>query len=151
MVDSAPHSFLKEGLTLRPSLVREAVMAVNYSMETSATATRKRPGSRRAGPNAVAATVRLPRHMWGQIDRWRRQHGAKTRSEAIQRLLEQALETDRELRTSRKLAAKASDLAGRAIDRLADRSATREEQAKRKRRLIKGPREFRTARRNVRN
>jgi hypothetical protein len=37
-------------------------------------------------------------------------------------------------------------MAGREIDRLADRSATSEEQAQRKRRLIKGPREFRDMR-----
>jgi hypothetical protein len=38
---------------------------------------------------------------------------------------------------------KAADLAAREIDRLGDRAATSEERAKRKRRLIKGPREFR--------
>ena len=104
----------------------------------------------RAGRDGVT-TIRLPRSVWGQIDRWRLEQGAKTRSEAIQRLLGQALGTDPGRHTSRKLAAKASDLAGRVIDRLADRSATGEEQAKRKRRLVKGPREFRTARRNVQN
>src|SRR6185437_8512573 len=100
-------------------------------MKTSASGTRKRPRRRDAGANAVT-TVGLPRHLWGQIDRWRREHGARTRSEAIQWLLEQALGTEPQRRTSRKLAAKASDLAGHAIDRLADRSATREEQAERK-------------------
>jgi hypothetical protein len=41
---------------------------------------------------------------------------------------------------------KAAEMAGREIDRLADQSATNEEQAQRKRRLIKGPREFRDMR-----
>jgi hypothetical protein len=36
-----------------------------------------------------------------------------------------------------------ADLAGREINRLGDQTATREERARRKRRLIKGPREFR--------
>jgi Arc/MetJ-type ribon-helix-helix transcriptional regulator len=112
--------------------------------------TRKPPSRHRAGRDALT-TVRLPSDLWAQIDQWRREHGVKTHSEAIQRLLEQALGADPGRRTSHKLAAKASDLAGRVIDRLADRSATGEEQAKRKRRLIKGPREFRTPRRNVRN
>jgi Arc/MetJ-type ribon-helix-helix transcriptional regulator len=112
--------------------------------------TRKSPSRRRAGRDALT-TVRLPSGLWAQIDQWRREHGVKTRSEAIRRLLEQSLGADPGRRASHKLAAKASDLAGRAIDRLADRSATGEEQAKRKQRLIKGPREFRTARRNVRN
>jgi hypothetical protein len=41
---------------------------------------------------------------------------------------------------------KAAKMAGREIDRLGDEAATREERAKRKRRLIKGPREFRDLR-----
>ncbi len=97
------------------------------------------------------ATVRLPRNVWAHIDRWRSEHGAKTRSEAIQRLVEQALGSDPEGGPSRKFAAKASELAGREIDRLADPFATNAERAKRKRRLIKGPQEFRRARRKLRN
>ena len=38
---------------------------------------------------------------------------------------------------------KAADMAAREIDRLGDRAASSEERAQRKRRLIKGPREFR--------
>jgi len=112
--------------------------------------TRKPPSRHRAGRDALT-TIKLPNNLWGQIDRWRRKHGVRMRSEAIQLLLEQALGTDSGRRISRKFARTASDLAGRAIDRLADQSVTREEQAKRKRRLVKGPRELRTARRNVRN
>lgn len=41
---------------------------------------------------------------------------------------------------------KAAKMAGREIDRLGDQAATSEERAKRKRRLIKGPREFRDLR-----
>jgi hypothetical protein len=41
---------------------------------------------------------------------------------------------------------KAAEMAGREIDRLADQSATSEEQAQRKRHLIKGPRESRDMR-----
>ena len=43
---------------------------------------------------------------------------------------------------------KAAKMAGREIDRLGDQAATREERARRKRRLIKGPREFRDIRKN---
>jgi transcriptional regulator with XRE-family HTH domain len=42
---------------------------------------------------------------------------------------------------------KAADLAAREIDRLADKAATGEERASRKRRLIAGPKEFRGIRR----
>jgi hypothetical protein len=41
---------------------------------------------------------------------------------------------------------KAAELASREIDHLGDRAATDEERAQRKRRLIKGPREFRELR-----
>ena len=41
---------------------------------------------------------------------------------------------------------KASDLAGQEIDRLRDQSASTEEQDRRKRRLVKGPSEFRDIR-----
>ena len=41
---------------------------------------------------------------------------------------------------------KAAKLAGREIDSLGDQAATSEERARRKRRLIKGPREFRDLR-----
>jgi hypothetical protein len=43
---------------------------------------------------------------------------------------------------------KAADLAGKIIDRHADRSATSEERESRKRRLLKGPKEFRNLRRD---
>jgi hypothetical protein len=41
---------------------------------------------------------------------------------------------------------KAAKMAGREIDRLGDQTATSEERARRKRRLIKGPQEFRALR-----
>jgi hypothetical protein len=119
-------------------------------MKTTATTTRKRPRRRRAAGGAVIA-VSLPRSVLGRVDRWRRKHGAKTRAEAIERLVELALRADRGRRVTRKFAAKASELAGRVIDGLADRSATSLEQAQRKRRLIKGPRELRTTRRDLRH
>src|SRR5437763_11277386 len=109
-------------------------------MKTKATATRKGPRRHRAAAGGAVMAVRLPSSVLRQIDRWRRKHGGKTRSEAIGRLVKLALGTDRGRRATRKFAAKASELAGQAIDRLADQSATSEEQARRKRRLIKGPR-----------
>jgi thiol-disulfide isomerase/thioredoxin len=45
-------------------------------------------------------------------------------------------------------AAKARAMAGREIDRLSDPSATEEERHRRKRRLLKGPKEFRDVRGN---
>src|SRR5262244_2331498 len=48
------------------------------------------------------------------------------------------------VRTDR--AAKARAMAGQEIDRLSDPSATKQERQRRKRRLLKGPKEFRDAR-----
>jgi hypothetical protein len=45
-----------------------------------------------------------------------------------------------------KRAAKAREMAGQAVDRLSDPSATDEERHSRKRRLLKGPKEFRDIR-----
>ena len=53
--------------------------------------------------------------------------------------------TDDKART-RKRRAKAAEMAGEAIDRQADQSATAEERQSRKRRLLKGPAEFRELR-----
>ena len=46
----------------------------------------------------------------------------------------------------KKAGTKAAEMAGAQIDRLADRSATHDEQTTRKRRLLKGPKEFRNMR-----
>jgi len=51
---------------------------------------------------------------------------------------------------SSKAVSKASELAGREIDRVADQSATAQDRASRKRRLLKGPKEFRDMRRDHR-
>jgi hypothetical protein len=82
------------------------------------------------------------------IDRWRQQQpGSPARPQAIRRLVELALAgSDTSNRISPKAAEKASDMAGRLIDKIGDSSATVEERQDRKRRLIKGPREFRDMR-----
>ncbi|MEH2472040.1 hypothetical protein V1281_006773 [Nitrobacteraceae bacterium AZCC 2161] len=70
-----------------------------------------------------------------------------SRPEAIRRLVEMGLAgatTGRTKKSSQ--SSKASDLAGAQIDRLTDKSAPAEEQATRKRRLLKGPEEFREVR-----
>lgn len=48
--------------------------------------------------------------------------------------------------SSEKATAKAAEMAGKEIDRLSDRSATDGQRASRKRRLLKGPKEFRDIR-----
>jgi hypothetical protein len=84
------------------------------------------------------------------VDRWRRkQRDQPSRAEAIRRLVEQALTTAAASGPSKAGSRrKAAEMAGQAIDRLGDQTATVEERAQRKRRLIKGPREFRDVRDN---
>jgi hypothetical protein len=65
--------------------------------------------------------------------------------EAIRRLIEQALSSSSR-KTGHKKSQKASDLADRAAERIVDKSMPPEEQERRKRALIKGPREFRNSR-----
>ena len=68
-----------------------------------------------------------------------------TRAHAIRRLVALGLagKTKPRPRRSEKNAGKAKDLAAKTIDRLTDSDAPAEEQARRKRRLLKGPEEFR--------
>jgi Arc/MetJ-type ribon-helix-helix transcriptional regulator len=91
--------------------------------------------------------IRLPREMITQIDEWSKRSGTETRSEAIRRLVELGLAGFQPTpRPSPKVASKASDLAGQQIDELGDPSATDEERQTRKRRLLRGPKEFRDIR-----
>jgi Arc/MetJ-type ribon-helix-helix transcriptional regulator len=114
-------------------------------MAKSISVKRKRRGRPATGVDPLVG-VRLPSEMLSRLDRWATDVGLN-RSEAIRRLLERTIASapaKRQLSTGAKR--KAADLAGEAIDRLGDQAATGEERASRKRRLIKGPREFRDIR-----
>jgi hypothetical protein len=58
-------------------------------------------------------------------------------------LVEMALPPPLPARRDRNTASKASEMAAKEIDRIADKSATDEERTRRKRRLLEGPTEFR--------
>ena len=93
------------------------------------------------------SAIRLPAKLTAAIDKWAAKTGAPSRSEAIRRLVEQALAgAQPPQKRSKKSASKARDMAGAEIDRLGDQSLPREEREKRKRRLTKGPTEFREMR-----
>ena len=71
-----------------------------------------------------------------------------SRPEAIRRLVERALVAESSAPRARsKGAPKAAEMASHEINKLGDKSATDEERASRKRRLISGPKEFRGMRR----
>jgi hypothetical protein len=109
-------------------------------------APRKRRGRPATGRDPVTA-IRLSDDLRRRVDAWAaKQPDGPGRSEAIRRLVEIALAAASPLPTPKETSAKARRLAGEAIDRLIDKSAPPAEQAKRKRRLLKGPPEFRDMR-----
>jgi hypothetical protein len=82
------------------------------------------------------------------LDQWRKgQADQPTRPVAIRQLAEMGLTHTRpEPPASSRPGPEATDMAGRVIDALADPSVPAENRAKRKRRLLKGPEEFRDIR-----
>jgi hypothetical protein len=85
------------------------------------------------------------------VDNWRLlQQVPPARAAAVRRLAEIGLESE-QARTARRpvgkhATSKASQMAGHELERLIDQSVAPEERARRQRRLLKGPREFRELR-----
>jgi hypothetical protein len=106
---------------------------------------RGRP-EKKGGVDPVTA-VRLPAKLSDAVDAWASSQDDKPgRSEAIRRLVELGLEVKTPTRSAvsksaRKL--RAQELATKAIEKMVDPSAPPEERAERRRRLTKGPTEFR--------
>jgi hypothetical protein len=90
-------------------------------------------------------SVETSDELHSRIERWAaRQPDKPSLFEAARRLIEIGLGGSQPVtRHNPKTAAKASAMAEQAVERLIDKSAPPVELAKRKRRLIKGPREFR--------
>jgi hypothetical protein len=110
----------------------------------------KRRGRPATGKDPVTA-LRLSAQLALAIETWAKsQADTPTRSEAIRRLVEIGLgkspPTAKLPPTSKATAERAKELAGNAIDRMVEPAASVDEKAIRKRRLIKGPSEFREAR-----
>jgi hypothetical protein len=103
-------------------------------------------------PKTERFEMRLELQTLQRIDAWRRKlEDLPSRAEAIRRLVDIGLSSNQTRRSSaRQLSTgakrKAAELASREIDQLGNQAATDEERAQRKRRLIKGPREFRDVR-----
>ena len=91
-------------------------------------------------------TVRMPQSLIDEADAWATANDTG-RSEAIRRLVEIGLGSVKVAGAQKRSdSPTARDLAAVQIDRLADSGAPVEEQASRKRHLLKGPEEFREAR-----
>jgi hypothetical protein len=101
-------------------------------------------------PGETEITIRVSRNLLGRIDRWiGSQDEAVSRPAAILRLAETGLQSaaisskgEGAGRGAKRAAGMASDM----IDHLGDQSATAEDREQRKRRLVKGPSEFREMR-----
>ena len=90
--------------------------------------------------------VRLPPALGAEVDKWAGSLAdAPTRSEAIRRLVELGLKVETPARPVSKPGRRlrAQDLATKAIEKMIDPSAPPEEREQRRRRLTKGPLEFR--------
>jgi hypothetical protein len=112
------------------------------------------PRRKKTGRPATGITpmvgLRLVAGTRRRIEQWAaKQSDEPSLSEAIRRLVETGLAATQSTRPlPRQQAKKAAELAGQLIDRLGDRSIPQDERASRKRRLLKGPKEFRDLRRD---
>ena len=99
---------------------------------------------RPATGNAPSRTFRLTNEFMATLDAWAiKQIDSPSRSEAIRRLVEMGLTVKSKGRQSNEgQRLRAREMAGHAIDSMADASAHADDQASRKRRLLKGPEEF---------
>ena len=109
--------------------------------------TKKKRGRPATGRDPVTA-IRLPEDLRVRVEAWAARLGdTPSRSEAIRRLVEIGLASVRTpKRADKKSAAKAAGLAGEMVDYLSDHSIPADIREKRKRRLLKGPSEFREMR-----
>jgi hypothetical protein len=112
---------------------------------------RKQRGRLPTGQEPVTA-IRLSAGLRAKIDGWaRKQPDAPARSEAIRRLVEHALAGSPSAQRSPAARSRATTLASKQLDQLIDPGAPEEERQRRKRRLLKGPDEFRELREKVRS
>jgi metal-responsive CopG/Arc/MetJ family transcriptional regulator len=112
------------------------------------------PKKRRGPPptgQGIQIQVRIQPDKLAELDRWiAAQTDQPSRPEAIRRMVERTLaRSARPKAANKQKAQKASELASNAADRLVDKSMPPEEQERRKRALIKGPKEFRDIREDL--
>jgi hypothetical protein len=116
-------------------------------MTKSISRTRKTRGRPPTGAESIHLRV-LPEQS-AEVDAWiaKQKEQRLTRPEAIRRLVELGLAGAKKFAApSQQTRAKAKKFAAEQIDRMGNSTATAEEQASRKQRLLKGPEEFREAR-----
>jgi hypothetical protein len=111
--------------------------------------TKKRRGPAPTGKGTLVG-VRLQPDQLKALDDWiSKQAAPLTRPEAIRAMMEtilHILSKDPGEKPAGAGAARAKELAAKAIDKMTDAAASADDQASRKRRLLKGPEEFRETR-----
>jgi len=116
------------------------------------TGPKKKRGRPATGRDPVTA-IRLPEDLRVRVEAWAAiQNDKPSRSEAIRRLVEMGLASVRSAKPiNKKSAAQAAHLAKQMVDYLSDQSAPADIRAQRRRRLLKGPSEFREIRTDLPN
>jgi len=116
-------------------------------MKRQPLAPKKKRGPAPTG-KGIQIQVRIQPDKLAQLDRWiSDQKGHLSRPAAIRQIVERTLSHySRPKSTSKKVAQAASDLASHTAQHLVDKSLPADEQQRRKRALIKGPKEFRDIR-----
>jgi hypothetical protein len=103
----------------------------------------KRRGRPATGGRDPHVAARMPQALIGEVEAWAAVNDT-SRSDAFRRLVELGLTIKTKAKQpSVGRADRAKDLATKAINKMIDPSAPPEEQAQRRRRLTKGPSEFR--------
>jgi hypothetical protein len=111
--------------------------------------TKKRRGRPITTGKGTLIGVRLLDTPLATLDHWiaKQREPELTRPEAIRRLVELGLTLKTKGRQSSEgQRLRAREIAGKAIDKMTDATATPDDQATRKKRLLKGPEEFRAVR-----
>ena len=107
----------------------------------------KKTRGRPATGKAPLVGVRMPKEFQAEIKAWaKKQQDHPALAPAIRRLVELGLTVKTKSAPSERQRAALADLAAKAIDSLTVSTANSDEKASRKRRLIKGPEEFRKVR-----
>jgi len=96
----------------------------------------------------IKKVIGFEQAMIDAVEKWRaKQKPIPTVSDAIRQLVHRGISTfSPPGRTSARSVAQAAHMAGKEIDQRADQSASVDQRAQRKRRLLKGPKEFRDIR-----
>jgi hypothetical protein len=120
------------------------------SMKRQSLVPKKKRGPPATG-QGIQIQVRIHPEKLAELDRWiATQADQPSRPEAIRRIVERTLARSSHPKAMNKQKAqKASELAGRTVEHLVDKSMPAEEKARRKRALIRGPKEFREIREDL--